>query len=116
MLSTPSFKATILAASSTEADAPATTPITTCTDFFDQRSAVHAKIHLLQTLTHVFCCTVNISVPLATALFYEYFLWDRPDTPNNFCSLLFTKLPPFSPTATKEATILHLKSEKGERW
>ena len=50
----PLFKAMILAASSTYADAPATTPVTTCTELFDQRSAVHAKTHLLQTLTHVF--------------------------------------------------------------
>ena len=56
----PSFKAMILAASSTDADAPATTPVTTCTEFFDQRSAVHAKIHLLQTLTRVFRFTINI--------------------------------------------------------
>ena len=65
----PSFKAIILAASSTDADATINTPVTTCTEFFDQRSAVHAMIHLLQILTHVFRYVVDISVPLATALF-----------------------------------------------
>ena len=106
----PSFKAMILAASSTDADATFTTPVTTCTEFFNQIPAVHTKIHLLQTLTHVFRCTVNISVPLATALFYGNFLWDRPDTPNNLCSLLFTKPSYLSPTGAKEAIILHLKA------
>ena len=94
----------------------ATNPITTCTEFFDQRSAVHAKIHLLQTLTHVFRCTVNITVPLETALFDGNCLWDRPDTPNHFCSLLFTKPSPLSPTGTKESMILHLKAERGGGW
>ena len=74
---------------------------------------MHAKIHLLQNLTHVLCCTVDISVPLATALFYGNFLWDKPDTPNNFCSILFTKTPPLPPTGAKEAMILSLKAEKG---
>ena len=55
----PSFKAMILTAPSTDADAPATNPVTTCTEFSDQRSAVHAKNHLLQILTHVFRCTVD---------------------------------------------------------
>ena len=97
----PSFKAMILAVSSTDSDAPATTPVTTCTEFFDQISTVHAKIHLLQTLTHVFRCIIDISEPLATALFYGNFLWDRPNTPNNFCSLLFTKPSHLSPTGAK---------------
>ena len=92
----------ILAESSTDADAPATTPVTTCTELFDHISSVHAKIHLLQTLTHVIRCTVKISVPLATTLFYGNFLWDRPDTPNNFCSILFTKPSPYpEPTPKK---------------
>ena len=106
----PSFKAMILAASFTDADAPATTSVTTCSKFVDQRSAVHAKIHLLQTLTHLFCFTFDVYMPLATALFYGDFLWDRPETPKNFCSKLFTKPPPLSPTGAKEAMILHLKA------
>ena len=77
---------------------------------------MQAKIHLLQTLTHVLCCTVDISVPLAIALFYGNFLWDRPDTPNNFCRLLFKKPSPLSPNGAKEAMILHLKAEKGGGW
>ena len=36
------FKSMILAASSADADAPAATPITTCTEFFDQISAEYA--------------------------------------------------------------------------
>ena len=55
-------------------------------------------------------------MPLATAFFYGDFLWDRPDTPSNFCSLLFTKPYPLSPTGAKGAMILHLKNEKGGGW
>ena len=87
-----------------------------CTAFFDQRSAVHAKIHLLQILTHVFCCTVDISVSLATALYHGTLLWNKPDNPNNFCTMILSKPPPLSPTGAKETTILHLNAKKGGRW
>ena len=112
----PSFKTMILAASSSDGTNPAQTPTPECTAFFNQKSAVHAKIHLLQTLTYSFGCTVDISVPLATALYHGNFLWDKPDSPNNFCSLLFGKPSPLATTGAKEAMILHLKAEKGGGW
>ena len=87
-----------------------------CTALFDQSSAVHAKIHLLQTLTHVFCCTVEIPVSLATSLYHGNFLLDKPDTPNNFCTMLFSKTSPLSTTGEKAAMILNKKFEKGGGW
>ena len=85
----PSFKGMILAASSTDGMDPAKHPTPECTTFFDQKLAVHAKIHLLQTMTYTYGCTLDISVPLATALYHGNFLWDKPDSPNNFYSFLF---------------------------
>ena len=112
----PSFHKMILSALSTDATNAATDPAKACTDFFDQRSAVHAKIHLLQTMTHTYHCCVKITIPIATALYHGNFLWNKLDIPNNFCSFLFPKPSPLSPTSAKEAMILHLKAEKGGGW
>ena len=112
----PSFRIMILNACSTDGTEIPADPTQSCLDFYNQKSATHAKIHLLQTLTHVYGCTVDIPVPLATALFYGNFLWDRPDSPNNFCSLLFGKPNPLSSTGAKEAMLLHLKADKGNGW
>ena len=112
----PSFKMMILAASSTDGTDPSTSPTPECKAFFDQKSAAHAKIHLLHTLTYTFGCTVEISIPLTTALYHGNFLWDKPDSPNNFCSLLFGKPSPLASSGAKEAMILHLKAEKGNGW
>ena len=112
----PSFKIMILNASSSDGTTALTEPGQDCIDFYAQKSPTHAKIHLLQTLTHVHGCTVDITVPLATALYYGNFLWDRPDSPNNFCSLLFGKPNPLSSTGAREAMLLHLKADKGSGW
>ena len=112
----PSFKTMILNASSTDGTETPADPVNTCDEFYAQKSVTHAKIHLLQTMTHVYGCTVDISVPLASALFFGNFLWDRPDAPNNFCSLLFGKPNPLASTGAKEAMLLHLKSQKGNGW
>ena len=112
----PSFKIMILNASSPDGTTALAEPGQQCIDFYAQKSPTHAKIHLLQTLTHVHGCTVDITVPLATALYYGSFLWDRPDSPNNFCSLLFGKPNPLSSTGAREAMLLHLKANKGSGW
>ena len=112
----PSFKIMILNASSTDGTEIPSDPTQSCLEFYTQKSATHAKIHLLQTLTHGYGCTVDITVPLATALFYGNFLWDRPDSPNNFCSLFFRKPNPLSSTGAKEAMLLLLKADKGNGW
>ena len=40
-----------------------TDPIDLCVDFFEQKSAVNAQIHLLQTLTATFRYAVSVSSP-----------------------------------------------------
>ena len=112
----PSFKTMILNASSTDGTESPVGPVNTCAKFYAQKSVTHAKIHLLQTLSHVYGCAVEISVPLASALFFGNFLWDCPDAPNNFCSLLFGKPNPLASTGAHEAMLLHLKSQKGNGW
>ena len=97
----PSFKTMILNASSTDGTKKPDKPVQICADFYVKKSAIHARIHLLQTLTHTYGCTADVSVPLAYTLFYGNFLWDCPDAPNNFCSLFFGKLNPLTSTGTK---------------
>ena len=112
----PSTQKMILAASSKNGTDCPESPVATCIEFFSQKSAVHAKIHLAQTLKSTYRCVVDIKVPLATALYHGNFLWDRPDTPNNLCTLLLGKPLPLSSTGAKEAMVLHLKAEKGAGW
>ena len=71
-------------------------PVKYCSNFFTLKSAVHAHIHLLQTLHSEPKCTVDVTVPLATALYHGNFTWDRADSPNNFCSLLLGKPSPLA--------------------
>jgi len=67
----PSFKKMILVASSEdETDVPSE-PFKLCPDFFSHKSAVHAQIHLIQTLQADFKCAVTITVPVATALYHR---------------------------------------------
>jgi len=112
----PSFQKMILAASSKDGTDVPIDPVKNCTDFFKQKSAVHAQIHLNQTLHSVFKCSVIVPVSLATALYHGNFLWDRADTPNNFCSFLLGKPPPLSQNGSKEIMMLHLKASKGSGW
>ena len=103
-------------ASSVDSTYAPTDPIDLCFDFFEQKSAVNAQIHFLQTLTATFRCAISVSAPLAIALFHGNFLWDYPDSPNNFRSLLFGKPPLLASTGNKEAMMLHLKAKKGGDW
>ena len=112
----PSFKKMILAASSTDGVVGPFDPVDQCAAFFNQKSAIHAKIHLLHTLQNEYFCAVDVTVPLATALYHGNFLWDKPDSPNNFSCLLFGKPSPLASTGFREAMVLHLKAEKGGGW
>ena len=64
----------------------------------------------------MFNCTVEITVPLATALYHGIFIWDKPDSPSNYYSLLFGKPSALALSGAREAMILHLKAEKGGGW
>ena len=112
----PIFQKMILFASSDNGTDSPSEQTESCSAFFDQKSSSHAQIHLHQTLLSTFKCSVSISIPFATALYHGNFVWDRADTPNNFCSLLLGKPLPLSSNGTKEAMILHLKSKKGSGW
>ena len=109
------LKMLLFASSEDGTDTPST-PTQSCVDFFAQKSAPHAQIHLQHSLQAKHKCAVLISTPLATALFHGNFLWDRADSPNNFCSLLFGKPSPLSSNGIKDAMLLHLKSKKGTGW
>ena len=110
------FKKMILAASSEDGIDVPLVPVKTFSNFFKQKSAVHAQIHLLQMLQSELKCTVDITAPLATALYHGNFTWDRSDSPNNLCSLLLGKPSPLAASGAKEATMLHLKASKGGGW
>jgi len=112
----PSFQKMILAASSEDGTDIPSAVGTQCQAFFKQKSAIHAQIHLNQTLHSVYKCSVDVPVSLATALYHGNFLWDRADTPNNFCSLLLGKPSPLTPSGAKEIMMLHLKASKGAGW
>ena len=112
----PSFKKMILVAFSEDGTDVPSKPVKLYSDFFSQKSAVHAQIHLLHTLQAEFKCAVTIMTPFATALYHGNFLWDRTNTPNNFCCLLLGKPSSLATSSTKEAMILDLKSSKGGGW
>ena len=112
----PSFQKMILSASSTDGTDPALDPSDHCREFYKQKTSIHAQIHLNQTLLAHFKCSVRVPVSLATALYHGNFLWDRADTPNNFCSLLLGKPSPLSPNSSREIMMLHLKASKGAGW
>ena len=88
-------------------------PVKNCSKFFKRKSAVHAQIHLNQLLHSVFKCSVIVPVSFAIALYHGNFLWDRFDTPNNFCSFLLGKPPPLSQNGSKEIAMIYLKALKG---
>ena len=68
-------------------------------------------------MCNMFALAVAVSTHLTTALYHGNFLWDRPNSPNNFCSLLFgNPSPPLASTGAKEAMMLHLKAKKGGGW
>ena len=112
----PSFQKMILSASSTDGTDTALDPSAHCIDFYKQKTAIHAQIHLNQTLLAHFRCSVLVPVSLATALYHGNFLWDRADTPNNFCSLLLGKPSPLTSNGSREIMMLHLKASKGAGW
>ena len=92
----PYFKKMILVASSEDGIDVSFVPVKHCYNFFKQKSAVYAQIHLLQTLHSEPKCTVDVTVPLATALYHSNFTWERADSPNNVCSLILGKPPPLA--------------------
>ena len=112
----PSFQKMILSASSIDGTTSALAPSDHCMEFFKQKTSIHAQIYLNQTLLAHFKCSVAVPVSLATALYHGNFLWDRADTPNNFCSLLLGKPSPLSPNGSREIMMLHLKASKGAGW
>ena len=67
------FKNMILAASSEDGIDVPLVPVKHCSSFFKHKSAVHAQIHLLQKLQSELKCTVDITIPLATALYHVNF-------------------------------------------
>ena len=109
-----SFKEMILAASSTDSDGPATTPVTTCTEFFYHRSVVHAKIHLIQTLTHVFRCTVKFLCLWRLPSFTEISSGTGPTLPTTSASYSLQSRPPYPQLAPKNPLSSTSKPRKGE--
>ena len=76
------FNKMILASSSEDGIDVSLVPVKHYTDFFKQKSVVHAQIHLLQTLHSELKCTIDFTVPLATDLYHGNFTWDCADSPN----------------------------------
>ena len=109
------FNKMILAASSEDVIDVTLVPVKHCSNFFKQKSEVHAQIHLLQKLQSEIKCTVDVTVPLSTALCHGNFIWYRSDSQKH-CSLLLGKPSPLVASGAKEAVMLHLKASKGCGW
>ena len=69
----PSFVKMILFTSSEDGTDAPTDPSGLCSDFFEQKPAIHAQVHLDLSLTVTFSCPTFVSTPLAIALFHVDF-------------------------------------------